>query len=126
MRALAIFLITLLAACSMPQYISKGTHDGVEIAYRWNHPVGKPSELWLRLKNTTQEDKHLDLGIDLYYQGRTVEMFEADTCLRAGQTMSGKLNGIYFVPERVTTAQIKDGSAEVEVTRTVVAKAVCP
>ncbi|MBK8500603.1 MAG: hypothetical protein IPL52_17720 [Flavobacteriales bacterium] len=126
MKILSLALVALLAACSTPQYISKGTHDGVEVAYRWNHPVGKPSELWLRLKNTTPEDKHLDLGIDLYYQGRTVEMFETDTCLRAGQTMSGKLNGIYFVPERVTTAQIKDGSAEVEATRTTVEKAVCP
>ena len=120
---LAIFL---LSSCAMPQYVSKGTQNGVEIAYRWNHPVGKPSELWLRLKNTTEQDKHLDLGIDLYYQGRTVEMCEADTCLRAGQLLNGKLNGIYFIPERVTTAQIKDGSAEVETTRTLIEPASCP
>ena len=121
------FLIAmLLASCAMPKYLSKGTNEGVEIAYRWNHPVGKPSELWLRLKNTTEQDKHLDLGIDLYYQGRTMEMFQADTCLRAGQVMSGKLNGIYFIPERVSTAQIKDGSAEVEITRTMIEPGSCP
>ncbi|MBP7408847.1 MAG: hypothetical protein KA941_08820 [Flavobacteriales bacterium] len=122
----ALLSILLLSSCAMPQYVSKGTQNGVEIAYRWNHPVGKPSELWLRLKNTTDQDKHLDLGIDLYYQGRTVEMFEADTCLRAGQLLNGKLNGIYFIPERVTTAQIKDGSAEVETTRTLIEPASCP
>ena len=122
------FLLPLLlfVSCAMPQYVSKGTQDGVEIAYRWNHPVGKPSELWLRLKNTTEQDRHIDLGIDLYYQGRTVEMFEADTCLRAGQLLNGKLNGIYFVPEQVTTAQIKDGSAEVEATRTLIQPGTCP
>lgn len=116
----------LFSSCAMPQYVSKGTQNGVEIAYRWNHPVGKPSELWLRLKNTTEQDKHIDVGIDLYYQGRTVEMFEVDTCLRAGQLLNGKLNGIYFVPERVTTAQIKDGSAEVETTRTLIEPGSCP
>lgn len=126
MKQAALLSILLLVSCAMPQYVSKGTQNGVEIAYRWNHPVGKPSELWLRLKNTTEQDKHLNLGIDLYYQGRTVEMFEADTCLRAGQLLNGKLNGIYFVPERVTTAQIKDGSAEVETTRTLIETAGCP
>ena len=78
------------------------------------------------MKNTAQEDKHLSIVLDLYYQGRTVETFEADTCMRAGQTLSGKLNGIYFVPQRVTTAQIKDGSAEVELTRTLIEPAACP
>lgn len=126
MKQLALLSILFLASCSMPQYVSKGTQNGVEIAYRWNHPVGQPSELWLRLKNTTEQDKHIDLGIDLYYQGRTVEMFEADTCLGAGQLLNGKLNGIYFIPERVTTAQIKDGSAEVETTRTLIETAGCP
>ena len=126
MKPRHVLPLVLLASCAMPQYVSKGTQDGVEIAYRWNHPVGKPSELWLRLKNTTELDKHIDLGIDLYYQGRTVELFEADTCLRAGQLLNGKLNGIYFIPERVTTEQIKDGSAEVETTRTLIEPGTCP
>lgn len=126
MKTTIALAILLLASCAMPQYVSKGTYDGVEIAYRWNHPVGKPSELWLRLKNTTEQDKTIDMGIDVYYQGRTVEMLRADTCLRSLQTLSGKLNGIYFVPERITTAQIKDGSADVEVTRSFVTSEGCP
>jgi hypothetical protein len=116
----------LLSACATTQYIEKGTHDGVEVAYRWNHPPGKPSELLLRLKNTAATDKRVSLALDLYYQGRTVETFEADTCMRAGQLMMGKLNGIYFVPQRITTEQIKDGSAKVEATRTEVANEPCP
>ncbi len=126
MKAVVLIAALALGSCAMPQYVGKGTHEGVEISYRWNHPVGKPSELWLRLKNTTEQDKRVDLGIDLYYQGRTVEMLTADTCLRAGQVMSGKLNGIYFIPERVTTAQIKEGSAALEVTRTLIAAGTCP
>ncbi len=125
-KSLAILSFCLLASCAGPAYLSKGTTEDVEIAYRWNHPVNGPSELWLRLKNNADHAKHISLGIDLYYQGRTVELFETDTCLRAGQLLSGKLNGIYFVPERVTTAQIKDGSASVETTRTIVTPGPCP
>ncbi|MBK9176527.1 MAG: hypothetical protein IPM46_09355 [Flavobacteriales bacterium] len=126
MKPLVLLLLILFSGCGMNQYVSKGTHDGVEVAYRWNHPPGKPSELLLSLKNTTGLDKTVSLAIDLYYQGRTVETLEADTCMRAGQTMMGKLNGIYFMPERLTTEQIKDGSAQVEITRTVIVNEPCP
>lgn len=107
-----------LAGCKGPEWLQKGVHDGVELSYRWNHPAGKPTELLLRMHNPTSEDRAIDLAIDLYYQGRTVETLSADTCIRAGQTMTGKLNGIYFIPERVTTEQIKSGDAKAEVTRT--------
>ncbi len=126
MKAAYLLFVFALASCAAPQYVSKGTYEGVEIAYLWKHPVDKPSELWLRLKNVSDQERKVHVGIDLYYQGRTVEEFEADTCLRAGQLLSGKLNGIYFVPERITTAQIKDGSAAVEMTDTSVEQGTCP
>ncbi|MBL7950861.1 MAG: hypothetical protein JNM62_04020 [Flavobacteriales bacterium] len=121
-------LLLLLATTSYAQskFIHKGERNGVEMAYRWNHPLGKPSELLLKLKNTSEEDKRVDVIIDLYYQGLTVESFEADTCIKAGATMNGKLNGIYFVPERVTTEQIKSGDTEAELTRTVIEPGRCP
>lgn len=115
----------LLASCAATQYIEKGTQDGIAIAYRWNHPPNKPSELLLRLKNTSSTDKTVSVGIDLYYQGRTVETFEADTCLRPGMMVMGRFNGFYFIPEKLTTEQIKSGGAEVEVTRTTVTSTPC-
>lgn len=126
MRTALLLAGLLFSATSAAQYEPKGTHDGVEIAYRWRHPKGKPSELQLRLKNITTADKRVSLGIDLYYQGFTVETFEADTCLRGGQQVTGRLNGFYFIPQRLTTAQIKDGGAEVEITRTLVIDEPCP
>jgi len=127
MRRLALLLtLLMLAAALHAQFVQKGTVEGVEIAYRWNHPIGKPSELLLKLKNTATEDKQLELVIDLYYQGLTVESLEADTCIKAGQTMNGKLNGIYFVPTRLSTEQIKSGDAEAELTRTVITTSACP
>jgi hypothetical protein len=99
--------------------------DGVELAYRWNHPPGKPSELLVRMKNTAAEDRSVHLVIDLAYQGRTVESLTADTCIRAGQTLNGKLNGIYFVPTTLTTEQIKSGDADAELTRSEVGRTAC-
>lgn len=127
MKALSLLLLAaVFASCATTQYLEKGTYDGIEVAYRWSHPPGKPSELLLRLKNTAETDRSIALAIDLYYQGRTMETFEADTCLKPGMLLMGRLNGIRFVPERLTTAQIQDGGTQVEVTRTEVTNAPCP
>ena len=122
----ALLLVLLLPSLSFGQYTSKGTQNGVEIGYRWNHPVGKPSELLVQLKNTEAQHKHVELAIDLYYQGRTVESLEADTCIRSHQSLTGKLNGIRFVPERLTREQLKDGGAEIDIVRTVITAQPCP
>lgn len=121
---LAILLSTV--ACAPKQFVYKGVHDGVEVAYRWSHPKGKPSELLLNLKNTTEEDKRLALVLDLYFQGRTIESFEADTCIRSGQSLNGKLNGFYFNPQRLSTEQIKSGDSSVELTRSTIEGTSCP
>ena len=120
-----IMLLLLAASCAQKNWLYKGSHDGVDISYRWNHPVNKPSELVLRMQNTASEDKRVEVVIDLFYQGRTVETLLADTCIRVGQTLDGKVNGIYFVPERLNTTQIKDGGTNVELTNTGVSSAVC-
>jgi hypothetical protein len=125
-RTLAPLTLLVLVACSAPKYVYKGVHDGVELSYRWNHPAGKPSELLLKMTNTATEDKRIELVLDLYYQGRTVESFSADTCIKVGQTLNGKLNGFYFNPQRLTTEQIKSGDGKVEMTNTSIEPAVCP
>lgn len=124
-RLLPLILIAL-CGCAPTQYIQKGMYDGVEISYRWNHPKGKPSEILLKMTNTAAEDKQVDLVIDLSYQGRTVETLRTDTCIRVGQTMNGKLNGVYFIPEQLTTEQIKSGDATAELTNTTVEGTTCP
>lgn len=127
MRTLPILLLLIpMAAQAQGKFVQKGERDGVEMGYRWNHPAGKPSELLLKLKNTTDEDRRISLVIDLYYQGRTVEVLEADTCIKAGRTMNGKLNGVYFVPTSLTTEQIRSGDAEAELTRSLIEPAICP
>jgi hypothetical protein len=119
-RNLLPLLLLLCAGCAPTQYLHKGTYDGIGVSYRWNHPAGKPSELLLRLENTTDKDLRIDLEIDLTFQGRTVETFNADTCMRSGQVLNGKLNGIYFVPQQVTTEQIRTGGTDLGLARTTV------
>ncbi len=127
MRHLVIALLLLpVLVSAQHEYIHKGEQNGVEMAYRWKHPIGKPSELHLRLKNTAQEDRRIALVIDLYYQGRTVEVFEADTCIKAGRTMNGRMNGIFFIPEHLTSDQLRSGDAEAELTRSQVTTGTCP
>lgn len=124
-RIVPLLLAIAAIACSPKPWLYKGLHEGVDISYRWNHPEGKPSELLLRLQNTSAEDKRLELVIDLYYQGRTVETLTTYTCVRTGQTLSGKLNGIWFTPENLTTEQIKSPDVQVEMTRTDITDDVC-
>lgn len=127
MERVSLLLPLLLATLvTEAQFVHKGEVEGVEMAYRWHHPVGKPSQLLLKLKNNTAEDRQVDLIIDLYYQGRTMESLVADTCIKAGATMNGRLNGLYFIPTRLTTEQIRSGDAEAELTRSEVTKSQCP
>ena len=120
-----VLMALLLSACSAPKYIHEGVHEGVEIAYYWKHDKEKPIELILRMENTSLEDKRVSLVIDLYHTGKTVETLQADTCIRVGKTLNGKLNGIYFVPEQVTAEQVRNGEIQIEMTRTFVEPLPC-
>ena len=69
----------------------------------------------------------MHLGLDLYYQAFTVEQFTADTCIPAGRTFNGKLNGIYFVPQKLTPEQAASPDTKVELTGYSVERSVsCP
>ncbi len=124
MKRYILFLV-ILSACAGPQYLHKEVHDGVEIAYFWKHSEKGPSELIMRMDNVSQEDRRVSLVVDLYHQGKTVETLQADTCVRVGQSLNGKLNGIYFVPATVTPGQIRNGEILVEMTRTFVEPLPC-
>lgn len=119
-------LLLFLPTAAWAQDVQKGMHSDVEVTYRWKHPVGRPSELLVKLVNTSKEGKQVDLVIDLYYQGRTVEVLEADTCIRPGQTLNGKLNGLYFIPTKVSAEQIRSGDVEAEITRSTIEPSTCP
>ena len=102
--------------CKAPQFIQAGQKDVVSVTYRWNHQAGKPSELLLKIANTGDSAEHLHVGLDLYYQAFTVEQFTADTCIPAGRTFNGKLNGIYFIAKKLTPEQAASPDTKVDLT----------
>ena len=116
-RRTVLLLLPLLFACKGPSFVQKGVHQGIDVSYRWNHPTGKPSEVLLKMTNTSTQDKQVSLELDLYYQGRTIETFQVDTCIRGGQTLNGKMNGVYFVPTRLTQEQSRSDDTQVELTK---------
>lgn len=110
-----LLMALLMSACAMPQYIQGGEKDGVAVSYRWNHPAKGPSELLLKIANPGPSAQHVQIVLDLAHQGRTVETLSADTCIPAGRTFNGKLNGIYFIPEHLTSEQAASPETHVTV-----------
>lgn len=114
---LTLFAMTLGAGCKMPQFIQGGEKDGVTVSYRWNHPANKPSELLLKVVNASPSAQHVQIELDLSHQAFTVETLSADTCIPAGRTFNGKLNGIYFIPARLSPEQAASPDTRVEISR---------
>lgn len=115
-RFILPFLPLLILGCKAPQFVQAGQKDGVAVNYRWSHKEGKPAELLLKIVNASPSTQQLHLGLDLYYQGFTVEQFQADTCIPAGRTFNGKLNGIYFIPQQLTAEQAASPDTKVALT----------
>jgi len=112
---LLLFAVATAAGCKAPQFIQAGEKDGVSVDYRWNINAAKPPELLLKIANKSDSAQHLHLELDLSYQAFTVEELTADTCIPAGRTFNGKLNGIYFIPKALTSAQAASPDCKVQV-----------
>lgn len=122
---LAVCLAT--TACKAPQYVQAGAKNNVQVQYRWNIRPDKPAELLLKIANKDSSAQRIHLGLDVYYQGFTVEEFSADTCIRAGRTFNGKMNGIYFIPQKLTSEQAASPDTKVDLTEfTAEPAATCP
>lgn len=120
-------LLVAVVACKAPQFTQAGQRADVSVSYRWNHPPGKPGELLLKIINNGDSARQVHLGIDLSYQAFTVEQFTADTCIPAGRTYNGKLNGIYFISRKLDAAQTASPDCRVELSEfSVEPRAVCP
>ncbi len=128
MKVLVTLLLLLaITSCKAPQFIQGGEKDGVTVSYRWNHRADKPSELLLKIVNNSTSAQQLHIGLDLYNQAFTVEEFSSDTCIPAGRTFNGKMNGIYFIPKQITAEQAASPDTKVQLTEFTVAPiTTCP
>lgn len=113
---LALIAALTLVGCRTAQFLPGGEQDGISVDYRWNHRPEKPSELLVKISNTGPSAKRVHVGLDLYYQGLTVEEFMADTCIKAGRTLNGKVNGFYFIPQTLDAEQLASPDTQVQLT----------
>lgn len=111
---LSVFLLVFAATGRAQQYTSFGEQDSVTVSYRWRHRAGKPSELWLKIANASTVRRQVHAHLDLTSKGVIVEQFEADTVMGPGRTLTGKLNGFYFIPRTMTPEQLQAPSTAIE------------
>lgn len=116
-----ILIITLSFAClgGMAQnYEEYTTVDSLVVSTKWQEgKKGKPSLLFIKVQNQSSSDLKYTLGIDFFFEGRTVESSEeTEYCLKSGQTKMGKLNGIYFQSSKLSNEDLKSPDFEFELT----------
>lgn len=114
---LSLFIVQTLSA--QDTYTTKTSNDLIDIQAKWKYPVKKgveqPAELLLKVVNSS--DKLVSLTFDLEFSIgiQTAETFHVDTCVKAGKTMNGKLNGLYFVSGSLSNAQLKSDDFDWEI-----------
>lgn len=96
------------------EFITLADTNGLSIAYRWNHPKNKPTELLLRVNNPGPQARDLQAVLDLQVDGFTNEELIVELCIPPGRTLRGKFNGLYFTPEQVTRELVLQGATHVE------------
>jgi hypothetical protein len=89
--------------------------NGLEISTKWGTAKNAAGErkdaLMLKVENDSEKSLSLSFDVNLYYEGilRETGRIEGE-CIPALKSRIGKLNGIYFIPEKFTSEQLKTTS----------------
>jgi len=106
------------------EYIRK---DGLKISTKWSKAKNEEGEkkpaLLFAIENVNEYDVEYSFEILFYYEGLLKEngAIEAE-CLQGMKSQIGKLNGIYFIPEKFTTQQLKSSDFNFEIESLMVEK----
>ena len=107
------FIILFSWGCAAQMgYTQYSINDGLKLSYKWGTAKDTNGEtkkaLLIRSENTNDYAVSYTYTIDMYYEGilRETTTIE-DECLKAGGVSMGKLNGIYFIPQRFTEEQLE-------------------
>lgn len=113
---LLAFCLLFAMSCSAQKrgYTALGEQDSVLVGYRLNVRKEKPTEIWLRIENASKVRRHVYAQLVLQHEGVIVETFEADSLLAPGHTLTGKLNGFYFISQTLTSEQLQDPATSIE------------
>ena len=116
MKHLILFLIAVTAGIngySQIGYTPYQKIDGLKVSTKWGKArdadgTKKPA-LLLAFENTNNYPVSYSFDILLYYEGVLRENGRIeDVCLDGLKSSVGKLNGIYFIPEKFSEEQLKN------------------
>lgn len=123
MNKLIILLASVtMVSCAKPTWISLAKEEGLEVSAAWKEVKRKPGEsggdvrLEMKVENTGKSAVTYQLGLDFFLNGVHIENIpSSEYCAMPGRTYTGKLNGVYFEPEKFSFAQVKDSSVSMEI-----------
>jgi hypothetical protein len=108
-----------LGATAQPGYTQYMKKEGLKIGTKWakakDENGEKKSALLLALDNTNEYATSFTIEIRMYYEGILRETGTIENmCLPAQKSSIGKLNGLYFIPEKFTSEQLKSSDFNLE------------
>lgn len=109
---LSIFaLFTVTAASAQWGYDTYIKSDGLEISTKWGKARdadgNRRPALLLRIENHNEFPVSFGFDVNFYYEGILRETGGVDSeCIDGLKSRIGKLNGIFFIPEKFTPEQL--------------------
>ncbi len=109
---IAAFVSTSAACFGQKGYTQYIKQDGLRMATKWAKAKDadgavKPA-LLIAIENTNKEPVAFSYTINLYYEGMLRETASmSEECIVGLKSRIGKLNGIYFIPQKFTPEQLK-------------------
>lgn len=114
----AMAFILLTAQTCNTGYTTYQKTEGVTFGYKWaeakNEEGEKVPALLLEVRNENAHDILYNLSVDFYYEGILRESGPLESCVPAGRTRKGKLNGVYLLSENFTSEQIEGSDFKLE------------
>ena len=122
---LTILLLSGIEAYAQFGYTQYQIVDGLKVSTKWgkarDESGSRKPALLLAFENTNSFPITYSFDILLYYEGVLRENGTMeDLCLDALKSNTGKLNGIYFIPENFTEDQLKNSDFNFEIDNLVV------
>ncbi len=121
MKRFGLFLLIILGSSmsSFSQYSAFKEIDSLEFSTKWVrekwYKKNSPLVLAIKVTNKSSQDCTYTLGIEFFQQGVLIESSpELSYEIRRKSTRRGKLNGIIFKPEKLSSQDIRSGNFTLE------------
>jgi hypothetical protein len=121
-KSLLLFLVLVFASTSLigQKYKVYTKVKGVEISTKWLSPSkmkrDAPLQLLIKAENTNDYNVDLSLSVALYLDGILEEQSAPSSIpIKAGKTLQGKLNGLFFESDKLSNEQIRSDKFDYEI-----------